>query len=117
MKKLAIVLLAFAASLAGQANYSGIWNGKGGVVSAQYNSVPVTAQVTLIQSGTSLQGTFKAGNGKPVPLTGSISGNQVVFSVGQGAVTANLTAQTARQLTGTMTSNGGQVANMVFTLQ
>jgi len=117
MKRLAIVMLAFAGSLAAQANYSGIWNGTGGVVSQKYTSVPVTAQMTLIQAGTALQGTFKAGNGKPVPLTGSVSGDKVVLSVANGAVTANLTAQTPSQLVGTMTSNGGQIANMVFVPQ
>lgn len=114
MKRLAIVMLVFAASLAAD-SYSGIWNGTGGIVNKKYGSVPVRAQLTLILAGSSLQGTFKAGNGRPVPLnSGSVSGNQVVFSIGNGAVTANLT-QKGGQLVGTMTSSSGQVANMVFT--
>jgi hypothetical protein len=118
MKRIVIVMFAFAACLAAQtAQVSGIWNGTGGVADSKYGSVPVTAQLTLIQAGNSLQGTFKAGNGKPVALdagSGAVSGNQIVFSVGNGGVTANLT-QNGNQLTGTMTSSSGQVANMVFT--
>jgi len=114
MKKLAIMFLACAASLAA-ADYSGIWNGKGGMASAKYGSVPYTAQLTLLQDGTALKGTFKAGNGAPVPLTsGSVSGTQVTFAIAGGAVTAVL-SQSGTQLVGKMTSSGGGVVSFVFT--
>ena len=112
MKKSLILMLALAGSLAADA--SGIWNGKGTLPDPKYGHIPVTAQLTILQAGTSLKGTFKAGNGKPVPITGTVSGTQVTFAVASGAVTANL-QQNGTQLTGTMTSNAGMVATMVFT--
>lgn len=116
VSKLAIAMLVLAGSLMAQ-DYSGIWNGKGGQVDAKYGTVPVTAQLTLLQAGTSLQGTFKAGGLKPVAIaSGSVSGTQVVFVVGAGVVTARLT-QNGSQLAGTMTSGSGDVVNIVFTKQ
>src|SRR5580698_8416802 len=110
MKKLAIMFLACAASLAA-ADYSGIWNGKGGMVSAKYGTVPYIAQLTILQDGTALKGTFKAGNGTPVPFTaGSVSGTQVTFAIANGAVTAVL-SQSGAQLVGKMTSSSGSVVN------
>jgi len=116
MKKLAIMLFGLAASLAA-ADYSGVWNGQGAMPSARYGSVPYSAQVTLLQAGTKLQGTFKTGNGSPVPITsGAVAGSQVTFAVGNGAVTAVLT-QSGNQLVGKMTSSAGGVVNFVFTKQ
>ena len=63
MKKLAIMMFLFGASLFAQTSFSGIWNGKGGIGSARYGTVPQTSQMTLLQAGRSVQGTFKMGNG------------------------------------------------------
>ena len=117
MKKLAIMMLAAAASLAAATDYSGIWTGKGGKEDPRYGSVPAVAQMTLLQSGTSLSGTFKLANGKPVKITsGTVSGGQltVVLTSPGGQVTGRLT-QTGTQLTGKMTSSNGNVYDFVFT--
>jgi len=114
MKKIAIVMFIFATSLVAQ-SFSGIWNGQGGIVDAKYGSVPTSAQLTLIQDGNSLLGTFKVGNGKPTAISsGSVSGSQVVFAV--GPATATLTAN-GNQLVGKMTSSTGKIVNFVFTKQ
>jgi hypothetical protein len=113
MKKFALAALMLAGSL--MADESGIWNGQGGIVDAKYGSVPTTAQLTLIQDGSSLQGTFKVGNGTPMAITnGSVSGTTVVFAA--GPATATLTAS-GNQLVGKMTSSTGKVINFVFTKQ
>jgi hypothetical protein len=116
MKKLAIMMLVGAASLAA-ADFSGIWSGKGGKEDPRYGSVPATAQMTLLQAGTSLSGSLKLANGKPTKISsGSVSGNQVtvVLTSPGGQVTGRLT-QTGAQLTGKMTSSNGEVYNFVFT--
>ena len=114
MKKLAIIALAFAASL-GAADYSGIWDGKGGVESSKYGSVPWTSQLTLVQAGSSVSGTLKMGNDQVLPITsGTVSGSQITFVVNSGARTANLT-QNGTQLQGTITSSTGEVYDVVFT--
>jgi|GEM_PF-6917124 len=117
MKKLAIVALAFAASLAAATDYSGIWNGKGGIENVKYTSIPQTAQLTLNQSGTSLSGTIKIGNGKPTPISaGTVSGSQLTFAIGNGSGTANLT-QNGTQLKGRLTSSKGDIFDIVFSKQ
>jgi hypothetical protein len=113
MKKLAIMMFMFATSLAAQ-NVAGIWNGQGGIVDAKYGVVPTTVQMTLLQDGSALQGTFKVGNGKPGPIkSGSVSGTQVVFTV--GPATAALTLNSNNQLVGKMTSSTGKIVNFIFT--
>ena len=117
MKKLAIMVLLFAASLASAQEYSGIWNGVGGKVDSHYGTVPATAQMTLIQAGTSLKGTIKLGNGKPVAITsGTVSGTQLTVVIVNSSfqMTGNL-SQSGSQLTGKMTSSSGTVYNFVFT--
>jgi hypothetical protein len=115
MQKIVILALAFAASLAA-ADYSGIWNGKGGIESAKYGSVPWTSQLTLLQAGSSVSGTLKMGNGKPTALTtGSVSGSQITFAIGTGS-TASLT-QNGTQLQGKITSSTGDIYDVVFTKQ
>lgn len=113
MKKLIIVLVSLTASLSA-ADYSGIWNGNGGFESAKYGSVPATAQMTLLQSGSSISGTLKIGNGNVVKLTGTVSGSTISFSTtgGTGVLTANGT-----QLQGKLTSSTAQILDIVFTQQ
>jgi hypothetical protein len=116
MKKLAIVLLAFAASLSA-ADFSGIWNGKGGREDPKYGLVPDTAQMTLLQGGASVTGTFKFGNAKPVAISsGTVSGTQVTIAiVGSGAQVTGRFTQNGAQLVGKMTTSSGQIYDLVFT--
>lgn len=112
MKKFALVMLALAASLQA-ADYSGIWNGKGGYPDPKYGSVPDTAQLTLLQAGSSLTGTLKIGNGKVIPITsGHVSGSTITFVVSGG--TGTLTQNGAR-LQGRLTSSTGKIFDIVFT--
>jgi len=114
MKKLIVVLLSLAASLAA-ADCSGIWSGKGGIESAKYGSVPQTAQMTLLQAGSSVTGTLKIGNGSIMKIaSGAVSGSTVTFAVGRG--TGTLT-QSGAQLSGRLTSSQGQILDIVFTKQ
>ena len=114
MKKLIVVLLSLAVSLAA-ADCSGIWNGKGGIESAKYGSVPQTAQMTLLQAGSSVTGTLKIGNGSIMKIaSGAVSGSTVTFAVGRG--TGTLT-QSGAQLSGRLTSSQGQILDIVFTKQ
>ena len=114
MKKSAIIMFVFAASLAA-ADSSGIWNGKGGIEDAKYGSVPQTAQMTLLQAGSSVSGTLQIGNGKPMPISaGTVSGNQITFVVTGG--TGRLT-QNGAQLSGKLTSGTGEVFDIVFSKQ
>lgn len=116
MKKLVIVMLALAASLA--ADYSGIWNGKGTIQSARYaGGVPYTVQITLLQAGSSLTGTMRVGKNPSVPITtGTVSGTSIIFAAGAtgSQVTAHLSAN-GNQLTGTMTLTDGEVFTVAFT--
>src|SRR5271157_1745338 len=113
MKKLIVVLLSVAASLAA-ADCSGIWNGKGGIEDAKYGSVPMTAQMTLLQAGSSVSGTLKMGNGPIMQIaSGNVSGSTITFAVGTGG-TATLT-QSGTQLKGRLTSSKGQILDIVFT--
>jgi diacylglycerol kinase family enzyme len=112
MKKLLVVLLSLAASLLA-ADYSGIWNGKGGIESAKYGSVPQTAQLTLLQAGSSVSGTLKIGNGAIMKIaSGAVSGSTITFAVGGG--TGTLT-QSGAQLKGRLTSSKGEILDIVFT--
>ena len=114
MKKLAIVALAFAASLLA-ADYSGSYTGQGGFESAKYGSVPATAQLTLLQSGSTVTGTLKLGGGAVVPISsGTVSNNQITFAADNG--TATLVAN-GTQLTGKYTTSTGDVLDVVFTKQ
>jgi hypothetical protein len=117
MKKTVISLLLFAASLS--ADCSGIWNGKGGKEDPRYGLVPITAQMTLEQAGSSVSGTFKMGNGNVMRITsGSVSGNQVTFVISQqgGQITGSFT-QNGAQLTGKMTVSTGDTYDFAFTLK
>ncbi len=111
MKKLIVVLLSLAASLTA-ADYSGIWNGKGGIEDPKYGSVPMTAQITLLQAGTSVSGTLKIGKGPLIPITsGTVSGSTITFAVGSG--TGTLT-QNGAQLQGRLTSGTGRIFDVAF---
>lgn len=113
MKKLAVILLSLTASLSA-ADYSGIWNGKSGMASPRYGSVPGTAEMTLLQAGNSVSGTLKMGKGPIMKIaSGAVSGSTITFAVGTGG-TARLT-QSGAQLTGKLTSSKGQVLDVVFT--
>ena len=116
MKKLAMMMLMLAASLAAQ-DYSGIWNGTGGKEDVRYGLVPRTAQMTVLQAGTSFKGSLKIGSSDPMQITsGTISGNQLTFVVANGTsqITGNLTASSG-QLTGKMTTSSGDTFDFVFT--
>jgi len=116
MKKLAIIMLALAAA-ASATDLTGVWSGKGGREDVRYGTVPQTAQLALIQDGTSLSGTMKLNKGQPVKITsGSISGSQVVLAIvgPTGQVTGHFT-QTGTQLSGKMTASNGQIYDFVFT--
>ncbi len=113
MKKLALVMLALTVSLQASTDFSGIWNGKGGYQDAKYGSVPATAQLTLLQSGSSIKGTLKIGNSKPIEITsGSVSGSEITFVVKGG--TGTLT-QNGSKLQGKLTSSKGKILDIVFT--
>lgn len=115
MKKMTVLMLLFATYLAA-ADYSGIWNGQGGFESAKYGTVPAVAQMTLLQAGNSLQGTFQLGNNNLMTISsGSVSGTQVTLVLNNGTVTATLNDNGSGQLTGKMTSSSGDVADFVFT--
>jgi hypothetical protein len=115
MKKLVCVAFAFAVSLAA-ADYSGIYNGKGGFEDPKYGSVPSTAQMTLTQAGSAISGTLKIGNGPIIKLSaGSISGSQITFAAGNGG-TGSLTVN-GTQLQGKLTSSTGKILDVVFTKQ
>jgi len=114
MKKLIVVVLSLAASLTA-ADYSGIWNGKGGMEDTKYGSVPMTAQLTLLQAGSSVSGSLKIGNGKIIQISsGNVSGSTITFAVGVG--TGTLT-QNGAQLSGRLTSSKGKIFDVVFTQQ
>jgi hypothetical protein len=115
MKKLVIVLLSLAVSLSA-ADYSGAWKGKGGQESAKYGSIPMTAQMTLQQAGSALTGTLRIGNGPVLSIaSGSVSGTTLTFAVGT-AGTGTL-SQVGTQLQGRITSNRGEILDIVFSKQ
>jgi len=117
MKKATITLLLFASTVF--ADCSGIWNGKGGKEDPRYGLVPMTAQMTLEQAGSSVSGTFKLGNDSVLRITsGSVSGDQVTFVISQpgGQITGSFT-QKGAQLTGKMTTSNGSTYDFAFKLQ
>lgn len=118
MKKLAIMMFILAASLAAQ-DLSGIWYGKGGKEDPKYGVVPASAQLTVLQAGTTFHGTLKMNNGKVLQIAnGASSGGKLTFVIVNGAqqITGNL-AVSGSQLTGKMTSSTGTVMDFVFTKQ
>lgn len=121
MKKLVVILLTLAASLAAQSvSVSGIWNGKGGVEDPKYGSVPMTAQMTLQQAGSSVSGTLKIGNGKIMQITaGNISGSTITFAVSNSGTTVGTASlsKSGAQLAGRLTSSTGNIFDVVFTQQ
>ena len=117
MTKTAIALLFFAGSLF--ADCSGIWNGKGGKEDPRYGLVPMVAQMTLTQAGSSVSGTLKLGNGSVMKISsGNVSGNQVTFVITSqgGQITGNFT-QSGAQLTGKMTASNGDTYDFTFAQQ
>jgi hypothetical protein len=119
MKKLAIMMFTLAASLAAQ-DLSGIWNGKGGKEDPKYGTVPQTAQMTVLQAGTSFHGTLKLGAGGAImPITnGTSSGGKMTFTIvtGKSQITGNL-GLSGSQLSGKMTASNGSTFDFVFTKQ
>lgn len=118
MKKIAIVMFTLAVSLAAQ-DLSGIWNGKGGKEDMKYGKVPATAQLTVLQAGTSFHGTLKMNTGKVLQIAnGAVSGGELTFVINNGGqqITANLLL-TGAQLSGKMTSSSGSIFDFVFTKQ
>ena len=75
---LALMLLVLGAVAQAQqaANVAGTWEltapGRGG---------PQTSTLTIEQKGTALTGSLKGAQGDPAPLTGTVAGNSVTFSV------------------------------------
>src|SRR5262249_40076869 len=111
MKKLAVaILITFAASFAAD-DYSGVWNGKGGKEDARYGLVPRTAQMTILQAGTSFTGTLKLGaSAAPMKITtGTVSGSQLTFAIvsGNARITGSF-SKNGTQLSGKMTASSGE---------
>jgi hypothetical protein len=118
MKKLAIMMFALAASLAAQ-DLSGTWNGKGGKEDPKYGVAPRTAQMTVLQAGTSVKGTLKIGSSTPMSITnGTSSGGKMTLVIVSGGsqITGNLTLS-GSQLSGKMTASNGSTYDFVFTKQ
>jgi hypothetical protein len=118
VKKIALLTL-LAAGVLSAANYSGTWNGKGMVQDTKYGGLPHSAQLTLIQSGSSLQGTLKVDNGQPMRINvGSVSDGKISFGVHMQAtqITGQLSDNNG-QLTGRLTSSSGQVFAVTFIKQ
>ncbi len=117
MKKIAILAVAFGTSLLAATSYTGLWSGKGGSVDAKYGTVPQTAKISLLQSGSSITGSVQLGNGKTLPISsGQVSGSQITFAIGQNLGTGSFTAS-GTQMQGTITSSAGKVINFVLNLQ
>lgn len=115
MKNIAIALLLFTGTAF--ADCSGIWNGKGGKEDPKYGVVPLTAQMTLEQAGSSVSGTLKIANGSVMKITsGNASGSQctIVITAQGGQITGTFT-QNGAQLTGTMTVSNGGTYDFAFT--
>jgi hypothetical protein len=112
MKRLLLCGLLLTWTLAA-ADVSGIWNGKAAQSSAKYAQIPSSLQVTLLQAGNDVTGTFKVGNSKPIAIkSGTASGSQLSLALqpsGAGLVTATLGLQPSGQITGTMTDSQGNV--------
>lgn len=117
--KLAIMILTLTASLAAQ-DFSGIWNGKGGKEDPKYGTVPQTAQMTVLQAGTSFHGTLRLGaRGALMQITnGTVSSGRMTFTIvnGKSQITGNLAAS-GSQLSGKMTASNGSAFDFVFTKQ
>ena len=120
MKKLAVMMFILAASLAAQ-DLSGIWNGKGGKEDPKYGTVPATAQMTVLQAGTSFHGTLKLGGARGAIMqitNGTSSGGHLTFTIvnGKAQITGNL-AVNGSHLAGKMTASNGATFDFVFTKQ
>lgn len=113
MNKLIVMMMVVAGSLAAQTNYSGIWEGKGVIQSARYpGGVPMKVEMTLLQSGTALQGTVKTSNIKPYTITtGTVSGNSlsIVTTSNKATQTIQLTATSPTTMSGSVTTSTGEV--------
>jgi len=115
MKKLTILLLLTLTPYLAAADFSGIWNGKGGKQDAKYGMVPVTVQMTLLQAGTSVTGTLKMGNGPIIQISsGSVSSNALTFVVLNGGGSGSFTWN-GSNLSGTLTSSRGDTFDVTFT--
>jgi hypothetical protein len=73
---LMLLVLGVVAQAQQAANVAGTWEltapGRGG---------PQVSTLTIEQKGTALTGTLKGAQGDPAPLTGTVAGNNVTFSV------------------------------------
>jgi len=117
MKKLALMAVVLVGSLLA-ADSSGTYKGTGGIEDVKYGSVPQTAQLTLIQAGSTVSGTLKIANGPLFKISsGTVSGNQITFAVGAGGGTGSLTVVSATQLQGKLTSVRGEIFDVSFTKQ
>lgn len=116
MKKLAIAVLFLAATLSA-ADYSGIWNGKGGLQDAKYGVLPQNVQVTLLQAGNKVSGTIKFNNEAPVKFTsGTVNGNQItVIATRMGAQMTGVLTASGGQLQGRLTTSTAEVYTFAFT--
>lgn len=115
--KTLVALLLFAALAF--ADCSGTWNGNGGKEDPRYGLVPMTAQMTLQQAGSSVSGTLKIGNGGVMSITsGTASGNQITIVISQpgGQITGSF-SQNGNQLTGKMTTSTGDTYDFAFAQQ
>ena len=117
MKKLATILHMLGATLSA-ADYSGTYTGRGGREDPRYGTDPRSAQLTLLQAGSSFSGSLKIGNSSPMPISsGTVNGTQLTFVVstgGHGRITG-LFSQNGAVLSGKMTASTGQIYDFVFT--
>jgi len=120
MKKIAIVVLSLAAAAsAAESKLTGIWNGTGGSESGQYGTVPVTAELTLLHAGNTVTGTFRMAQGMVMKISsGVVCGSKITFAVGtekEGVLGTAVLTQNGDTLQGKVTSNQGEVYELVFT--
>jgi len=78
MTGLALMLLVFGVIAQAQqaANVAGNWE-----LTAPGRNGPQTSTLTIVQKGADLTGTIKGAQGDPVPLTGTVTGNNITFTV------------------------------------
>jgi len=78
MTGLALMLLVFGVVAQAQqaANVAGNWE-----LTQPGRNGPQTQALTIDQKGDALTGTLKGAQGDPVPLTGTVSGNNITFTV------------------------------------
>jgi hypothetical protein len=117
---LAFMMVASSAAAQGDANVAGTWaltmapmQGGGGGGQGGGGGAPPPQTLTLTQDGTKVSGTLAGGRGGDAPVTGSVSGNTLTFSVTRqgrdgNSMTLNYSATVSGDtMTGKMTGGRG----------